>query len=106
MFEKHYIIFDTFFSEIIILEILWVKNSEHLMQENKTLRTSTSDISEHNVDDFLGPEEMNDTCGKTMHVGTMDRGFTLLVHIFVTRVSCWPLTMEAWVQSEASMWKL
>jgi hypothetical protein len=77
------------------------------MQKNNTLRKSTfSIISQHYVDDFLLPEEMNDTCGKTVHVGTVDRGFTLLGHVFVMRVSCFPLTMEAWVQSQASMWKL
>jgi hypothetical protein len=25
-----------------------------------------------------GPEKMKNTCGKTMHTGTMDRGFTVL----------------------------
>jgi hypothetical protein len=25
----------------------------------------------------LGPEKMNDTCGKTMNTGMMDRGFTV-----------------------------
>jgi len=107
LFEKHYIIFGTFFSEIIILEILWVKNSEQLMQENDILRNSTfSIISQHYVDDFLGPEEMKDTCGKTVHVGRMDRSFTLLGHVFTMIVSCLPLTMEVWVQSQAGMWKL
>jgi hypothetical protein len=28
------------------------------------------------MDIVLGPEKMNDTCGKTMDTGNMDRGFT------------------------------
>jgi hypothetical protein len=77
------------------------------MQENNTARNSTfSIISQRYVDDFLGPEEMNDTCGKTIYVGTMDTGFALVGHIFAIRVNCLPLTMEVWVQSQASMWKL
>jgi hypothetical protein len=89
VFEKHYIILGTFFSEIIILEILWVKNFEQLMQENNTLRNSTSSIiSQHYVDNFLGPEEMNDTCGKTIYVGILDRDFTLLGHVFAMSVAC------------------
>jgi hypothetical protein len=107
MFEKYYIILSTFFSEIIILEILWVKNSKQLMQENNTSRNSTfSIISQRYVDNFLGPEEMNDTCGKTIYVGAVDRDFSLLGHVFTMRFSCLPLTMEVWVQSQASMWKL
>ena len=91
----------------IILEILWVKNSEQLIQENNSLRNSTfSIILQRYVDDFLGPEEINDTCGKTVHVGTIDRGFILLGHVFAMRASCLPLTVEVWVQSEASLWKL
>jgi hypothetical protein len=27
--------------------------------------------------DAQGPEKVNDTCMKTMHVGTVDRGFTV-----------------------------
>jgi hypothetical protein len=58
------------------LEILWVKNSEHLMEENNSSRNGTfSIISQCYVDSFLGPEKMNVTCGKTMCVGTMVRGF-------------------------------
>jgi len=107
MSEKHYVIFGTFFSEIIILEILWVKNSERLMQENNTSRNSTfSIISQRYVDNFLGPEEMNETCAKTIYVGTVDRDFSLLGHVFAMRFSCLPLTMEVWVQSQASIWKL
>jgi hypothetical protein len=107
MFEKHYVIFITFFSEIIILEILWVKNSEQLMQENNTTRNSILIIiSQHYVDNLLEPEEVNDTCGKTIYVGTMNRGFASLGHVLTMRFSCLPLTMEVWVQSQASMWKL
>jgi len=99
--------FGTFFSEIIILEKLWVKNSEQLMQENNTSRNSTfSTISQHYVDDFLRPEEINDTCGKKIYAGTMDRGFTLLGHVLAMRVSCLSLTVKVWVQSQANMWKL
>jgi hypothetical protein len=29
--------------------------------------------------DFMGPDKVNDTCGKTMHTGTMDRGFTVFI---------------------------
>jgi hypothetical protein len=28
--------------------------------------------------DVQGPEKLNDTCVKTMHMGTMARGFTVL----------------------------
>jgi hypothetical protein len=28
--------------------------------------------------DLQGPEKMNDTCGKMMHMGTIDRGVTVL----------------------------
>jgi len=28
--------------------------------------------------DVLRPEKITDTCGKTMHTGTMDRGFSVL----------------------------
>jgi hypothetical protein len=44
MFEKHHIIFSTFFSEIIILEMLWVKDSEQLMKEDDTSWNSTLSI--------------------------------------------------------------
>jgi Tfp pilus assembly protein PilX len=33
--------------------------------------------------DVQGPEKVNDTCMKTMHVGTMDRGFTLYLYLFI-----------------------
>jgi len=49
------------------------------MQENNTSRNSAfSIISQRYVDDFFGPEEMNVTCGKTMYVGTMVRGFIFI----------------------------
>jgi hypothetical protein len=35
--------------------------------------------------DVRGPEKVNDTCVETVHVGTMDRGFTLLWHIACTQ---------------------
>jgi hypothetical protein len=39
--------------------------------------------------DFLGPEEMNDNCGKVLHTGVMDRCFTVVrvqvqLHSFLT----------------------
>jgi hypothetical protein len=33
------------------------------------------------VVDFSEPEELNNTCGKMMHVGMMDRGFGVTVSI-------------------------
>jgi acetyl-CoA carboxylase beta subunit len=30
------------------------------------------------IDDVQGPEKVNNTCVRTMHVGTMERGFTVL----------------------------
>jgi hypothetical protein len=34
--------------------------------------------------DVQGPEKVNDTCAETMHMGTIDRGFTVaLVTSFV-----------------------
>jgi hypothetical protein len=31
------------------------------------------------MDGVQGPEKANDTCVNTMHVGTMDRGFTVAI---------------------------
>jgi hypothetical protein len=41
------------------------------MQENYTCGKVTY------MGDVQGPEKVNDTCMKTMHAGTMDRGFTV-----------------------------
>jgi hypothetical protein len=32
------------------------------------------------MSDVQGPEKGNDTCGKTMHAGTIDRSFTVYEH--------------------------
>jgi hypothetical protein len=33
------------------------------------------------MDVVLGLEKINDACGKTMHTGTMDRGFTVVMYV-------------------------
>jgi len=37
--------------------------------------------------DVQGPEKVNDTCMKTMHAGTMDRGFTLYLFPYFFHLS-------------------
>lgn len=37
--------------------------------------------------DFLGLEVVNDTCGKTSHVGTLDRGFAVQQNTHITQFS-------------------
>ena len=47
------------------------------MGENDTSKHNTSTIITHCIcGQFLGPEEMNDTCRKIIHTGVMDRGLT------------------------------
>jgi hypothetical protein len=70
---------------MIILGKLWVwtKNSESLMRENEISRNNKSDII---MDCLYGsctrPETMNNTCRKTVHRETMDRGFTVHPSLF------------------------
>jgi hypothetical protein len=52
------------------------------MRENNSLEKVTY------MGNVQGPEKVNDTCLKTMHVGTMDRGFTVLILIITTAVLC------------------
>jgi len=37
---------------------------------------------------FSGPEGMSDTCGKTMRIGTMDRGFPVVVAGVISFSEC------------------
>jgi hypothetical protein len=39
------------------------------------------------MDNVQEPEEVNDTCVKTMHLGTIDRGFTVHYKISNIRIS-------------------
>jgi hypothetical protein len=48
-----------------------------------TLKKNAADTIIHSLQGsfFLGLEEINTNCGKIMHVGTMDRGLTVLSNI-------------------------
>jgi hypothetical protein len=35
-----------------------------------------------------GPEKMNNTCGKTIHMGMMDGGFTVCLPVFAKKDDC------------------
>jgi hypothetical protein len=62
--------------------MLWVRteNSGRLTWENDTSKNDESDIIiRFYMGVVLGLEKINDTCGKTTHTGTMDRGFTVFV---------------------------
>jgi hypothetical protein len=38
--------------------------------------------------DVQGPEKVNNTCMKTMHAGTMDRGFSFIYHSLQEQQTC------------------
>jgi hypothetical protein len=70
---------------MIILGMLCARtgNSERLMWENKTLKNNLFDIIIHCLcGKCWGPDEMNDNCENTIHMGMIDRGFTVLVLTF------------------------
>jgi hypothetical protein len=50
------------------------------MLENNTSKNDASDIIIHSLYGHCArTRKMNNTCGKAMHTGTMDRGFTVLL---------------------------
>jgi hypothetical protein len=49
------------------------------------------------VGDVQEPEKVNDTCMKTVHAGTMDRGFTVFITMFI-RACHQTLSWARWIQ--------
>jgi hypothetical protein len=54
--------------------------------KNKQIQENDSYREVIYMGDVQGPEKVNDTCVKTMHAGTMDRGFTLLLSPYIVKV--------------------
>jgi hypothetical protein len=54
------------------------QESEKLTRENKTSRNNTYYLITNCLyGQFLGLQEMNDTCRTVMHIGMMNRGFNV-----------------------------